>query len=204
MSLSRKTLEHPVLTLIVFFLLGFVSLFTIKNIALGLFPDVEAPFVLVMTTYSKAGPESVEKSITKPLESSLVSVNGLKNLYSQSSEGSSTIQLEFEYGTNLDNAVSDIRDKLDRVARALPDGAGSPMIFRMSGDSMPIMDIAVRGNRSVDDIKQIAEDDIVDTADIRCRRLPPHYQNKILNLAAEPYATGRKVMLSAQPASLQA
>lgn len=162
MSLSRKTLEHPVLTLIVFFLLGFVSLFTIKNIALGLFPDVEAPFVLVMTTYSKAGPESVEKSITKPLESSLVSVNGLKNLYSQSSEGSSTIQLEFEYGTNLDNAVSDIRDKLDRVARALPDGAGSPMIFRMSGDSMPIMDIAVRGNRSVDDIKQIAEDDIVD------------------------------------------
>ena len=162
MSLSRKTLEHPVLVLIVFALLGFVGIFTLRKVSVGLFPDIESPYVSVSTTYSKAGPESVEESVTKVLESSLVSVSGLKNLYSSSSEGSSSIQLEFDYGTDIDQAVTDIRDKLDRVTRSLPDDAGSPTIFRMNADSMPIMRIAVRGNRSVNDLKQIAEDNIAD------------------------------------------
>ena len=162
MSLSRKTLEHPVLVLIVFALLGFVGIFTLRKVSVGLFPDTESPYVSVSTTYSKAGPESVEESVTKVLESSLVSVSGLKNLYSSSSEGSSSIQLEFDYGTDIDQAVTDIRDKLDRVTRSLPDDAGSPTIFRMNADSMPIMRIAVRGNRSVNDLKQIAEDNIAD------------------------------------------
>lgn len=162
MSLSRKTLEHPVLVLIVFALLGFVGLFTLKKVAVGLFPDTETPYVSVSTTYAKAGPESVEETVTKVLESSLVSVNGLKNLYSSSSEGRSSIQLEFDYGTDIDQAVTDIRDKLDRVTRSLPDDADSPTIFRMNADSRPIMRIAVRGNRSVNDLKQIAEDNIAD------------------------------------------
>lgn len=162
MSMSKKTLEHPVLVLIIFVLLGFVGIFTVRKVAVGLFPDIDSPYIMVSTSYSKAGPESVEKSITKPLEASLISVSGLKNLYSSSSEGSSQIQLEFDYGTDIDAAVSDVRDKLDRVTRNLPDNAGSPTIFRMSADSMPIIRIAVRGNRSVNDLKQIAEDNIVD------------------------------------------
>lgn len=162
MSLSKSTLQHPVLVLIVFVLLGFVGIFTLKNVALGLFPDIESPYISVNTVYAKAGPESVEKTVTELLEGSLVSVNGLKNLYSSSSEGVSSIQLEFNYGTDMDVAMSDVRDKLDRVTRRLPDDASSPTIFRMNSDSMPIMRIAVRGNRSVDDLKQIAEDSISD------------------------------------------
>ena len=162
MSLSKATLQHPVLVLIVFALLGFVGIFTLKNVALGLFPDIESPYISVSTVYAKAGPESVEKTVTELLEGSLVSVSGLKNLYSSSSEGSSSIQLEFDYGTDMDVAVSDVRDKLDRVTRRLPDDADAPTIFRMNSDSMPIMRIAVRGNRSVDDLKQIAEDNIAD------------------------------------------
>lgn len=162
MSITHTTLEHPILTLIVFSLLGFVGIFTLQKVSVGLFPDVDSPYVSVSTSYPKAGPESVEKTITKPLEAQLVSVNGLKNLYSSSSEGSSNIQLEFNYGVDIDKAVTDIRDKLDRVVRNLPDDASSPSIFRMSSDSMPIMRIAVRGNRSVDDLKQLAEDSITD------------------------------------------
>ncbi|MBD5406465.1 MAG: efflux RND transporter permease subunit [Treponema sp.] len=162
MSLSKSILQHPVLVLIVFALLGFVGVFTLKNVALGLFPDIESPYISVSTVYEKAGPESVEKTVTELLEGSLVSVNGLKNLYSSSSEGVSSIQLEFNYGTDMDVAMSDVRDKLDRVTRRLPDDASSPTIFRMNSDSMPIMRIAVRGNRSVDDLKQIAEDSIAD------------------------------------------
>lgn len=162
MSVSRQTLAHPVLALIVFALLGFIGIFTVKDVAIGLFPEVDSPYISVSTTYTNAGPESVEKTITKVLESALVSVSGLKNMTSSSTEGSSRISLEFNYGTDIDKAVSDVRDKLDRVTRNLPDNAGAPTIFKMDSNSMPIMRLSVRGNRSASDLKQIAEDNIVD------------------------------------------
>ena len=162
MSISRKTLEHPVLVLIVFTLLGVLGIFTSGKLAMALFPETDNPYLMVMTTYTNAGPESVEKTITQPIENALVSINGLKEITSTSSEGSSMVALEFNYGTDLDAAVSDVRDKLDRVKRSLPDNADSPSIMRFSSSSMPIMRILVSGNRSVDDIKKIAEDQITD------------------------------------------
>ena len=162
MSIARKNLEHPVLVLIVFALLAAVGLFTLKNVALGLFPDIDSPYVMVSATYASAGPESVEKTVTEILEGALISVNGLKNLYSTSTESGSSIQLEFNYGIDIESAVNDIRDKLGRVQRQLPDAVNSPTIFRFNGDSKPIMRIAVRGNRSLSDIKEIAEDTISD------------------------------------------
>lgn len=162
MSIARKNLEHPVLVLIVFALLAAVGLFTLKNVALGLFPDIDSPYVMVSATYANAGPESVEKTVTEILEGALISVNGLKNLYSTSTESGSSIQLEFNYGIDIESAVNDIRDKLGRVQRQLPDDVSSPTIFRFNGDSKPIMRIAVRGNRSLSDIKEIAEDTISD------------------------------------------
>ena len=162
MSISKKTLDHPVLTLIVFVLLLIMGLFTLKSVAISLMPDVESPYITVRTSYTNAGPESVEKSVTKILEGQLVSVSGLKNLTSTSSASSSSISLEFNYGTDLDAATNDVRDKISKVTKNLPDDAGSPTIFKMDADSMPIMRIAVRGNRSNDDLKQIAEDQIVD------------------------------------------
>ena len=160
MSIARKNLEHPVLVLIVFALLAAVGLFTLKNVALGLFPDIDSPYVMVSATYANAGPESVEKTVTEILEGALISVNGLKNLYSTSTESGSSIQLEFNYGIDIESAVNDIRDKLGRVQRQLPDAVNSPTIFRFNGDSKPIMRIAVRGNRALSDIKEIAEDTI--------------------------------------------
>ncbi len=162
MSLSRKTLDHPVLVLIVFAILFALGIFTIRKVAVALMPETDNPYLMVMTTYTNAGPESVEKTVTQPVESALVSLNNLKSISSTSSEGSSTVSLEFNYGTDLDEAVQDIRDKLDRVTRMLPDNAGTPSIMRFSSDSMPIMRILVRGNRSVDDLAQIAEDTVID------------------------------------------
>ena len=161
MSLSRKNLDHPILILIIFSLLGLLGIFTYSKIAIALFPETENPTVMISCSYPNAGPESIEKTVTKPIESAVVGVSGLKSLTSTSNEGSATVQLSFDYGTNMDDIVNDIREKLDRVTRGLPSGASSPTIFRFGGNSSSIMRILVRGNRSADDIKQLAESQIV-------------------------------------------
>ncbi len=162
MSITKATLRHPVLTLIVFVLLGIMGLFTLKNVSISLMPDVDYPYLNISTTYQNAGPESVEKSVTKLLESQLVSVTGLKKITSTSSEGRSSISLEFNYGTDLDIATNNVRDKIDRVVRSLPDDAGTPSIFKMDSNSMPIMRIAVNGNRDRNELREIADNTITD------------------------------------------
>lgn len=158
MSLSRKVVSHPVLTIILFALIGIVAIFTLSDIAIDLFPSVDNPFLMVQATYTGAGPESVEKELTAVLESALVNVSGLKSLSSTSSEGSSSISMEFEYGTNLETATNDIRDKLDRVRNSLPDDVDTPSIFKFDMTQMPILRIAIRGNRTPEDLRTIAED----------------------------------------------
>lgn len=160
MAVTRKTLDHPVLTLMVFVLMSIMGFSTVQNIAISLFPNMEIPYVMVMTTYRNSNPESVERSVTKPIESALVSVSGLKNITSTSSESVSTVVLEFEYGTNLDVAINDVRDKLERAKRVLPDNADSPSIMIMDTNAIPIMRISISGNRPTDDLREMAEDTI--------------------------------------------
>ena len=162
MSISKKVIEHPVLTLCAFLLIAIVSVFTFSNIKIDLMPDMDMPIVMVNTTYTNAGPESVEKSVTEILENGLVSVSNLNSLTSESSEGSSLIKLEFNYGTDIDAAVNDIRDKLDQVKGNLPDDCNSPQIFKFSSDSMPIMTLALNGSRSADELRKLADDTVSD------------------------------------------
>ena len=104
MSLARKNLEHPVLVLIVFAILGMLGIFTFSNLAIALMPETENPYLSISTSYPNAGPEAVEKSVTKLIESAVMSVNGLKEISSMSNEGTSNVNLEFEYGTDLTEA----------------------------------------------------------------------------------------------------
>jgi HAE1 family hydrophobic/amphiphilic exporter-1 len=159
--ISEKTLDHPILTLMVFTLLGLVGIFTLGNTAIDLMPDVDMPYIMVSASYENAGPESVEKSVTTLIEDALSSLSNLNKITSTSSEGRCSVLLEFTYGTDLEVATNDIRDKLDRITRSLPDDV-TPTIFKMNASSMPIMRIAVRGNRSPEDLKKIADDNIVD------------------------------------------
>ena len=162
MSISKKILDHPILTICTFAMIAILSAFMIGNLKIALMPEMENPIAMVMTTYTNAGPETVEKSVTQVLESGLVSVNNLKKMTSTSSEGASTIQLEFNYGTDMDVAVNDIRDKLDMVKGRLPEAAGNPSIFQFSSSSMPVMTLAINGNRSAQELKKIAEEQIAD------------------------------------------
>lgn len=162
MSVSKKVLEHPVLTICVFALIAVVALFTLGNVQIDLMPDMDMPIAMVYTSYDNAGPESVEKSVTEILEAGLISVSSLNKMTSESSEGSSLIALEFNYGTDIDVAVNDIRDKLDMVKGNLPDDADTPQILKFDSSSIPVMTLALNGNRSADELRTLADDVISD------------------------------------------
>lgn len=162
MNISQRVVARPVLGLIVFGLIAIVGLYLVSDVAIDMFPETNNPVLMINTTYSGAGPETVEKTVTKLLESTLVNISGLTSMDSTSSEGSSMIVLEFDYGTNLDDKTNDIRDRLDRVKGRLPDEADTPAIMQFDPSSMPILRIAVRGDRTQNELRSIAEDTIQD------------------------------------------
>jgi HAE1 family hydrophobic/amphiphilic exporter-1 len=148
--------------MVVFSLIAIIALYLVSGIAIDMFPETNNPVLLVMTSYSGAGPETVEKSVTRILEAQLVNLSGLTDMTSTSSEGSSMITLEFNYGSNLDAKTNDIRDRLDRVRGRLPDEADTPAIMQFDPNSMPILRIAVQGNRTQDELRSIAVNTIQD------------------------------------------
>jgi HAE1 family hydrophobic/amphiphilic exporter-1 len=163
MSIAQKVMSRPILGIICFGLISIVGLYMVSDIAIDMFPEMSMPMLVVSTSYSGAGPETVEETVTRPMESQLVNVSGLKEMTSTSSEGSSMIMLEFDYGTNTDAKINDIRDRLDMVKRMLPDNAGDPSIFQFDPNSMPILRIAVTGDRSQDELRAIAESFVQDS-----------------------------------------
>lgn len=162
MNLTEKTVTRPVLFTIIFVVLSALGIFFYPDLPVEMMPDITYPMITIITTYSGAAPESVEKTVTRPIEEQLTSVTGVKELTSSSSEGRSRVMLEFEFGTNLDAATNDIRDKLDRVKRNLPDDADSPLIRIYDTTSRPIIGITVNGDRDLGELRDIAENTISD------------------------------------------
>ncbi|PKL06703.1 MAG: AcrB/AcrD/AcrF family protein [Spirochaetae bacterium HGW-Spirochaetae-9] len=118
------------------------------------------PMLSVSVSYSGAGPEDVEENITKVLENTLSSLEGLKNISSTSSQGSSNIRLEFGYEVDLDKAQSEIESTVGGISGRLPDGAETPRVRRFDMSAQPIMRLIIKGDRSLEDLKTIGEDTI--------------------------------------------
>jgi HAE1 family hydrophobic/amphiphilic exporter-1 len=138
-----------------------LGLFALINLPIDLTPEINPPYLLVMTTYAGAGPEEVERSVTRPLEAVLSGVSSLEEVTSTSSKGSSTIFMEFTYGTDLTDASNSVRDALERVRNYLPTGVDTPMILKLNPSMMPILGLMVTGNRTPEELREIAENTIV-------------------------------------------
>jgi HAE1 family hydrophobic/amphiphilic exporter-1 len=162
MSVAANIVKRPVLGLVIFGIVAVVALFLVSGIPIDMFPEINPPYLVVITSYRGAGPETVEKSVTRILESQLVNISGLQEISSTSSEGGSMIVMEFKFGTNIDAKTNDARDRIDRVKALLPDGSDTPMIRQIDPNSMPIIRIAVQGNRPVNELQEIATDIILD------------------------------------------
>ncbi|MDR3192331.1 MAG: efflux RND transporter permease subunit, partial [Treponema sp.] len=145
MSIARHVVKRPVLGIVVFGLTAIVALYLVSGLAIDMFPEVDMPILTLTTVCGGAGPETVEKAVTKPLESQLVNLSGLSSITSSSAGGRSTIVMEFEYGADLDAKANDVRDRVDRVRGRLPDEADSPLIRQFDTNTMPILRVAVKG-----------------------------------------------------------
>jgi hydrophobic/amphiphilic exporter-1 (mainly G- bacteria), HAE1 family len=157
MSLAKTVVSRPTTVVIIFAILAALGWYATRDLPLDLLPDIELPYIVVNTSWTGAGPEEVERRITRPLESVLSSVSGIDTLSSTSSNGSSQVMLQLVFGSNLDEAMSDIRAKLDFVKSALPDDATTPMVFKLDPNMMPIIRYAISGSRSAEELRDYAE-----------------------------------------------
>ncbi|QGP91750.1 Swarming motility protein SwrC [Neomoorella glycerini] len=155
-ALVRRPVAVTVAVLVAI-LLGAVSLVRLQ---VDLLPDLNLPYAAVITTYRGAGPEEIEKTITKPLEDVLGTVQGVKNIQSYSMSGTSVVLLEFNWGQDMDFAALNMREKVDQAERFLPDAAEKPIIIKFDPNMMPVMTLAMYGDMDEQRLKDLAENTI--------------------------------------------
>ena len=157
--LTRFVLKRPITTLMAVLCLIVFGYTSVTSMSLENIPDMEMPVLMVMTTYSGASPEDVNEIVTKAIEDQVGTLSGLKSITSNSSEGSSIVMLEYEYGTDTDEAYDDLKKKVDLVKNSLPDSASDPTIIEMDMNSMPCVTLSV-DNVSQENLYSYVEDKI--------------------------------------------
>ncbi|MDR0443340.1 MAG: efflux RND transporter permease subunit [Treponema sp.] len=161
MSVAKAVVSRPTTVFIFFVLLIGLGFFALVNLPIDLYPEINPPVLVVFTSYTGAGPEEVERSVTRVLEAALSGVSSLEKITSTSNKGSSMLIMEFTYGTDMSDASNSIRDALERIRNYMPQGANTPIIFKFDPSMIPIMGLMVTGNRTPEELREMAEDTIV-------------------------------------------
>ncbi|MDR1801678.1 MAG: efflux RND transporter permease subunit [Lachnospiraceae bacterium] len=141
--LSKLSVRKPytvVVGIVLVLILGVVSF---MNMSVDLLPNMNLPYAIVITTYPGASPESVEQTISRPIEQSMATVSNIKELQSISNENTSVVILEFAQTANMDSVTIEMRDKLDQIKGYWPDEVGNPIIMRINPDMLPVLVVAV-------------------------------------------------------------
>ncbi len=160
MKLPEFSVNRRVSTSMIAMILVVMGIFTFSRLGLDFFPDLEFPTVSVVTTYRGASSEDIEKTITKPIEQVVSSISRVKKVTSTTSEGTSVIQVEFEWGTNLDFAAQDIRDQIGLYRQFLPPEASNPLVFKFNLAQLPIIFYGITGNMAPYELKKLIEDEV--------------------------------------------
>ena len=144
--LSKFSVKKPYTVLVAVVLAIVLGVVAFTRMTTDLLPNISLPYVIVMTTYPGASPETVEMVVTKPVESSMATVSNIESIQSISSENYSMVVLEFAQSTDM-NAVSlEIRENLDQIKSFWDDSVGNPIIMKLNPDMLPVMIAAVGAN----------------------------------------------------------
>ena len=161
MAIYKTAINKPITTGLIFVAVIVLGLFSLSRLPIDQMPEMDPPYVTVMTTYAGANASDIETNITKIIENSLNSVDGLKNITSTSKDNLSVVTLEFEWGENIDEALNDIRSYVDLLFDNLPDGVSRPMILKLNSSAMPIMIYGFTADESYPGLDRILEDNVV-------------------------------------------
>lgn len=147
------------MTILLYLMVIVFGFYSFSTLPLALMPSMEVPAAIVYATYPGAGPEDIEQQVAKPLESAVAGLSGLDTLQSTSSENMAMLVVQFTDSTDLDDAMTDLRDKVSQVKSQLPDDASDPTVMSIDIDSMPVVQVALRGS-DLAALQSIAEDEI--------------------------------------------
>ena len=160
--LAKFSVKKPMtvfVCVVIVIVLGIVSFISMTP---DLLPNMDFPYAMIMTTYVGQTPETVESTVTKPLEQSIATIDGVKEISSNSAENYSMLLVEFEDGTNMDTATVDMRSALDTISDAWPDGVGSPYLLKINPNMLPVSMAAVDyDGKEQEDISNFVNDELI-------------------------------------------
>lgn len=143
MSLSSVSIRNPVFTTMLMAALVVLGVFSYQRLSIDEYPDVSIPIVSVQTVYPGAGPEAVEREVSRTIEEALNTVEGIDRLTSTSLEGVSLVVAEFDLDVDDNVAAQDVRSKLDQIRRDLPLGIEPPVVEKFDPSAKPILSLAL-------------------------------------------------------------
>jgi HAE1 family hydrophobic/amphiphilic exporter-1 len=158
LNLPKTAIKRPIATLMVICIMLILGLYSFTSLPIDLLPKFEFPIAAIITEYKGAAPQEVENMVTKPLEEVLATVQGVENITSITQADSSIILIEFTWGTALDFALLDVREKIDMVKGFLPDGTETPWVLKADPSLMPIVQLSLHGDKEDWELRRIAED----------------------------------------------
>lgn len=161
MSIYKSAVNKPITTILIFVAVTVLGVFSLMQVPIDLFPEVEPPYISVITSYPGANATEIETNITEPLENSFNTVDNLKEITSTSRDNLSMVLLEFEWGANLDEAANDVRDALDLVVSLLPEEVDRPMILKFNTSMFPVILYAVTAEESLPGLDKILDEKII-------------------------------------------
>jgi len=160
MNLPEFGVRKPVTNLMIFSSILVLAAYSLTRIGIDSMPKIEPPVITVIAAYPGASPEDVEAKVTEPLENQLATTPGIEKMTSRSAEGMSVISLKFIWGTNLDSASNDVRDRIDLAKRSLPDipdEMDNPYIFKFNTANIPILFLGVTAKESYPELYDIVD-----------------------------------------------
>ena len=161
MSIYKSAIEKPVTTALIFVAVIIIGIYSFIKLPIDQFPEMDPPYITVMTTYPGASASEMETNVTKYMENALTSVDHLKHITSQSKDNLSMVTLQLEWGSNMDEAVNDVRSFVDMTKNNLPDNCGTPMIFKLSTSAMPVCQYSITADETYPGLDKILNDEVI-------------------------------------------
>lgn len=158
-GLVRFSVNHPVTITMLVGIVVVMGILSLSRMGQDLLPDISFPTMTIVTRYEGASPEEVEKLVTQPVEGACALMTGVQKISSVSAEGVSTVTLEFEWGTDIDLASQDVREKLGMIEKYLPEEAERPAVYKFDPSMMPAVEYALYSDKFTQtQLKDMAED----------------------------------------------